>query len=278
MKPYLNLGCGSRFSPEWTNIDFVSSHSDVIAHDLRLGIPCRSDTFEVVYHSHVLEHFARIEAPGFLIECRRVLKTGGILRIVVPDLESIIKAYLKALDAAAAGKSEWEHIHDYIMLELYDQAVRERPGGGLRDYLERETIPNIDFVLDRGGSEIRTIIEEAKQRRSDVVDKHGSVGFTRRIYRSLRRTRFGREILLKWLLGKEYELLELGRFRKNGEPHLWMYDRYSLSRLLKEIGFREIRVFSPTDSFISDWASYNLDTENDGSVYKPYSLYVEGHK
>jgi predicted SAM-dependent methyltransferase len=278
MKSYLNLGCGPRFCSGWTNIDFVSSHPEVIAHNLRLGIPYPSDTFELAYHSHVLEHFAKADAPNLLMECRRVLRPGGILRVVVPDLESIASAYLRALDLASSGNEGWDYNYEYVILELYDQAVREHAGGALRDYLDQRTIPNIDFVLERGGTEIRNIIDEAERRRNRTANEYGSGGLTRRAYGFLRRTRFGWEMLLRLLLGKEYEVLQLGRFRKYGEPHLWMYDRYSLSKLLSEAGFRDVRVFSPTGSYIADWAGFNLDTELDGSVYKPHSLYVEGRK
>jgi len=32
------------------------------------------------------------------------------------------------------------------------------------------------------------------------------------------------------------------------------------------------------ESYIPDWASFNLDTEPDGTVYKPDSLYIEAIK
>ena len=35
----LNLGCGTRFHPSWTNVDFVSTGNNVIAHNLLNGIP-----------------------------------------------------------------------------------------------------------------------------------------------------------------------------------------------------------------------------------------------
>jgi 2-hydroxychromene-2-carboxylate isomerase len=41
----------------------------------------------VVYHSHVLEHLPKDAAPRFVGECYRVLAEGGILRVVVPDLD-----------------------------------------------------------------------------------------------------------------------------------------------------------------------------------------------
>ena len=81
--------------------------------------------------------------------------------------------------------------------------------------------------------------------------------------------------LIKLLLGKESPLYEVARFRDSGEVHQWMYDDYSLKRLLEEQGFNSAVRKTASESYIKDWASYSLDTEPDGSVYKPDSLYME---
>jgi hypothetical protein len=57
-----------------------------------------------------------------------------------------------------------------------------------------------------------------------------------------------------------------------------MYDHYSLSVLLKKCGLKSITKRSAYESYIHDWTSFNLDTEPDGSVYKPDSLYMEALK
>ena len=62
---YLNLGCGSRFHEQWNNIDFKSNPPDVVGHNLLKGIPFENQTFEVVYHSHLLEHLKKKQAEDF---------------------------------------------------------------------------------------------------------------------------------------------------------------------------------------------------------------------
>ena len=57
-----------------------------------------------------------------------------------------------------------------------------------------------------------------------------------------------------------------------------MYDHYSLSSLLKKCGLQEITKRTAQESYIPEWTSFNLDTEPDGSVYKPDSLYMESIK
>lgn len=56
---------------------------------------------EVLYTSHMLEHLDQHEAGKFLAEAKRVLKPGGILRIVVPDIRASVERYLQTEDADA---------------------------------------------------------------------------------------------------------------------------------------------------------------------------------
>jgi predicted SAM-dependent methyltransferase len=118
---YLNLGCGYRYHHDWTNINFVSTGEDVIAHNLNNGIPFPEQSFDAVYHSHVLKHFSKTEAEPFIEECYRVLGPQGTLRVVVPDLEEIARVYLKTLDKVSAGFEEEISNYEWILLEMYDQ-------------------------------------------------------------------------------------------------------------------------------------------------------------
>ncbi|MCJ7730451.1 MAG: methyltransferase domain-containing protein [Sedimentisphaerales bacterium] len=279
---YLNLGCGHRFHPAWTNVDFVSTGKDVMAVDLAKGIPFPDASFNVVYHSHLLEHFSRSEAEPFLRECCRLLRPNGILRVAVPDLEQIVKAYLVALEKAGAGSEEWEDNYEWILLEMYDQTVRDRPGGEMAAYLSRDCIPNEEFVFRRCGMEAKNIINRAWHRRQQADNlskqKYHPKRLLGRICRLLCRWETWRELLLKVVCASEYEALQIGRFRRKGEVHRWMYDRYSLSVLLGRCGLKSIKQQTATESYVPDWASFNLDTNPDGTIYKPDSLYIEGIK
>ena len=276
---YLNLGCGNRFHKSWTNINFDSNSNEVIACDLTKGIPFPDNFFDVVYHSHLLEHFTRTTAKNFLLECSRVLRPQGVLRVVVPDLEQIVHTYIKALELANSGSEEWAYNYNWILMEMYDQTVRTFPGGEMGEYLVREHIPNEDFLLERWGNEAKELIETGHRVRQEAeLGSKNFKHFLKPIYRSLKNSGYGRDILLKLLLGKEYNALKIGRYRQSGEIHQWMYDRYSLSVLLKECGLENIVQRSATDSYIPNWTSFNLDTDPDGTIYKPDSLFLEGIK
>ncbi len=276
---YLNLGCGSRFHPDWTNIDFTSTGKGVIVHNLNQGIPFPDSSFDVVYHSHVLEHFPKQMADVFMKECHRILRPQGVLRIAVPDLEQIVKTYLQAMEKAINGDAEWEENYDWMLLEMYDQTVRNKSGGAMIEFLVREEISNRDFIIDRCGIEGKKLLEMGKelyeQKLLAVSTKKTFKQKLKPIYHFFRHSQYRRNFFLKLLLGKEYQSLEIGRFRQGGEIHQWMYDRYSLSKILEKHGFSKVIQRSATESYIDNWMNFNLDTEPDGTVYKPDSLYME---
>jgi len=69
-----------------------------------------------------------------------------------------------------------------------------------------------------------------------------------------------------------------GGAAETGELHRWMYDRHSLGQLLAQAGFRGVQRQSADTSLIAGWTEFHLDTNADGSVYKPESLFMEGVK
>jgi len=72
------------------------------------GLPFRDETFDVVFHQGLLEHFRQPQASALLKENIRVLKSGGILLVDVPQryhLYTLAKHLLMALDKWFGG---WE--------------------------------------------------------------------------------------------------------------------------------------------------------------------------
>jgi len=278
---YLNLGCGSRYHHDWINIDIVSTDPHVRAHDLTRGIPLPDDSCEVVYHSHLLEHLRLPDAVRFMKECQRVLQPGGTLRVAVPDLERICRVYIEKLEAALADDQTAPEEYDWMLLELYDQTVREESGGQMRAYLLRDGIPNERFVYERIGEEGRAIIESFRHpsNADGALAKRRPSLMTALRYRiaTLWR-RLNEQMARLWLGQRGADALQLGRFRLSGEAHQWMYDRFSLARLMVAAGFVEPQQQTATMSRIPDWPSFNLDTTPDGFLVKPDSLFMEATK
>lgn len=270
---YLNLGCGSRFHKDWVNLDKHPTNSQVQKYDIQHGIPFPENTFDMVYHSHLLEHLSLDKVSSFTKECFRVLKPGGILRVVVPDLEQISRLYLLAFENSLIGDPDWQQKYDWIILELFDQVGRNFPGGKMLQYLQQDNLPDKEFIISRIGHEAINIFNTTNIDTSQVKKKNN---FQTRL---LKIPSIFREFFTKFLLGqREYNALQIGRFRLGGEVHYWMYDRYSLQHLLRKVGFQKINIRTAYDSTIHNWQEFHLDTDEEGNIFKPDSLYVEAIK
>lgn len=90
---YLHLGCGQNILPApFENLD-IRELEGVDHLGTVYPLDFEDDTFDLVYCSHVLEHFSRNETQDIINEWVRVLKPGGTLRLAVPNLENLIKIY-----------------------------------------------------------------------------------------------------------------------------------------------------------------------------------------
>ncbi|MEZ7812672.1 MAG: methyltransferase domain-containing protein [Paracoccaceae bacterium] len=89
----LHLGCWHREIPGFINVDlcdFPHIHYKNSIDDLSMF---RDNSVDLIYSSHSLEYFDRTEVFNVLTEWSRVLKTGGTLRIAVPDFEALSSLY-----------------------------------------------------------------------------------------------------------------------------------------------------------------------------------------
>jgi predicted SAM-dependent methyltransferase len=279
----VNLGCGQKYHKDWINIDFVSNSRDVIQHNLLDGIPINDNDVDLVYHSHVLEHFSKERGDYFIKECYRILKVNGVIRIAVPDLETIVKEYLNNLQLAIAGDVKAKHNYEWIKLELFDQMVRNESGGDMKNYLYQPIVKNESYVFKRIGSEGEIIRESFLNKKvlgQDVKKKIKSKVSILKLF--LRKVKSVIAKIKVWgtkssLTEQESKALKIGQFRLGGEIHQWMYDRYSLSELLIQVGFTEIKVCTAFESEIQNWETYQLDVIN-GEIRKPDSLFIEAKK
>ena len=257
---YVNCGCGSKFviDNEWINLDFHSGYGGrVRGCDLLKGLPFVDSSIDVVFSSCMLEHFTVEQARAHLKECYRVLKTGGIVRIVVPDLENVCKEYLKILELVRKDKS-YEHQYEYVVIELLDQMTRMYSGGEMQKYWENPDREE-EYILYRTGYP------------AGWGETKPSVTSKKKAYISFKTHKLLSK--LKW-----YQYLCIGKFMLSGETHKWMYDEFSLQELLVSSGFKEVKYCVYNESEIQNWDKYGLEITKEGKEYKPHSLYMEGIK
>jgi predicted SAM-dependent methyltransferase len=124
----LHLGCGPITPAGWVNLDgswnfwlsgrprlrrmlealtlipvmpsYRKGVPGAVVHDIRRPLPFEAASFDAVYASHLIEHLYHSEARALLAECRRVLRPSGVLRLVVPDLRSLVQAYVAEAESA----------------------------------------------------------------------------------------------------------------------------------------------------------------------------------
>jgi predicted SAM-dependent methyltransferase len=265
--PYINLGCGFHYHNDWTNVDFISSGEGVIAHNLLIGVPFEDNKFEVVYHSHILEHFLKPDGEKLISECYRILKNGGVLRVAIPDLEQIARNYILYLEAALKNEPGAKEKYEWTMLEMYDQVVRTKGGGEMIEYIKDTSKNNDAFLLERNGHEVKLLMENIRGAKMNNTSGASKPSILYRIKGKLK----------DWILKEDVKALAHGQFRFGGEIHQWMYDRFSLAELLKKHNFTDIKVVKFNESSIPQWTKFGLD-EVDGKVRKPDSLFMEAKK
>lgn len=139
-------------------------------HDIQKKLKFKDDSIDFGYCSHVLEHFERQEGLLICQEMSRVLKKGGILRVVLPDLDRIVRGNF---DANKLNEFWWGY------------------------------------------------------------DKRSLVGWRRLAIR----------------------------------PHHWMYDKRTASDLLKEAGFKKVRIVSFREGDCPDIEKLDLEGHKDVSMY-----------
>lgn len=234
-------------------------HPDVLRWDATRGIPFPDRHFSVVYHSHMIEHLKPHDVPAFLRDCRRVLEPGGIMRIATPDLERLCAAYLERLRASAAADHEW------LVIEILDQTVREQSGGGMLEYLRRNPLSNEAFVLERIGVEGRELLETIRDA-SPSAAPQARPGLRQRIKDA---------VVTRWYGADALQAMRIGKFRLSGEVHQWLYDRLSLKQLLLKAGFCEPAQRAAGESAICGWSGFLLEVTSAGDVIKPDSIFME---
>ena len=137
----LHLGCGSRYRKGWCNVDYYEGcESDTHrGNNVRpdvwcniLNLSCKESSFDIVYLSHVVEHFYRFQTISLIKEIKRVLKPNGLLVNEMPDRSRVIllsaflpikpkypESYkLNLIEAQFYGAS-WEEVNKGNIINMY---------------------------------------------------------------------------------------------------------------------------------------------------------------
>jgi len=91
----LHLGCGWRdFGHGWIHID-GGDYAHLNYHSLTDLSQFEDNSVDLIYASHIVEYFDRIEFSEVLKEWERVLKPEGRMRLAVPNFQVLSKLYIE---------------------------------------------------------------------------------------------------------------------------------------------------------------------------------------
>jgi len=86
----LHAGSGDHHIDGWINVDAGVSDQVEVAADLSRAIPFRSESLEYIHSEDFIEHLDLEGGKRFIAEAYRVLRRGGVMRILTPDLRALI--------------------------------------------------------------------------------------------------------------------------------------------------------------------------------------------
>jgi predicted SAM-dependent methyltransferase len=112
----LNWGCGPAPAPGWINADRLHAPGIELCGDIRAGLPLADGLVDYAVAMHALQDLPYPDIVPALQELRRVLRSGGVLRIGLPDLD-------RALAACTRGQRDYFYIPDTEVTTLSGKLI-----------------------------------------------------------------------------------------------------------------------------------------------------------
>lgn len=274
---FLNVGCGPVFLSDnrWLNVDLNGDGLQVKPYALNdLLNQGYAGSFTGIYSSHMIEHLSLGEGLLFLRECFSLLQSGGYLRIVTPDFDSLVDNYIFARNCGDIGRAKLEK------LLLLEQCVRSIPGGSFRQCIS-DLYKNYgrDYIAEIERSRIGEALCDGKNAPLGKTPRPKTFGFTisrfwRRNHKKMSRAwvRF-----LGSLIPHNYKLNMLAT--EPGERHQWVYSIYELDEMAQSVGFKRGVVvdFDTSEGFLEQDIQF-LDGWEGRPRKGGHSMFVEYQK
>lgn len=182
----LNLGSFvDTIGHNWVNIDilpvqkYVKPGHRFLRRDLRYGIPYSDNAVDLIRASHLVEHLELADGHSLLAEIHRVLKPGGLVRIMAPDGQMICRRYLDnelgvfdkiQPEEYVNAKTACEKLsliifsEDYQHRALYDFEM-------LRDFLEQAGFSREKIYL------VKPSLSKSDEMKKETADQHVECSF-----------------------------------------------------------------------------------------------------
>lgn len=190
---FMYVGCGNHRMKGFDHVEInvrkqFKKGGDVgepeIIADITTHIPVNNNSYDLIFSRATLEHLKYPELINHLLECHRIIKTGGVVRMSVPDFDIMIKNYLEKTEDLDIAVSESEvnqgfpienHTdlfvnrvlyHDHYYLHNFDTLKRALEKCGF-SHIRRVT-PG-DTIVDSAKDELY-IAEEGRDRFEVLIE------------------------------------------------------------------------------------------------------------
>jgi predicted SAM-dependent methyltransferase len=104
--PKLHIGGGWHRLDGWLNTD-IELIPGVMRMDATQHFPFADRTFDYIYSEHMIEHVPYRKGILMLQECHRVMRDGGVIRVITPNLAAIVGLYQSELCADQQEYLSW---------------------------------------------------------------------------------------------------------------------------------------------------------------------------
>lgn len=151
----LKLNCGSGVCPlpGWTNIDLDPASAPDILANLGEAIPFADASVDFIHSEDFLSCLPSMAmVRRFLSEAHRVLRPGGVMRLLLPSLERLVEAYQQrpAWLIAHWNRAVGLPLDPETAGHLLNLALKLNPGF----MFDR---PTLDRLLHEAGFEVREV-------------------------------------------------------------------------------------------------------------------------
>ena len=121
---FLNLGAGPRGvdNAHWINVDAAPAPAVRFLIDFRRPLPFADASLDGVFCEHVLEHFGQEDGERLVREVGRILRPGGVFRVIVPDAEYVLRSYFESPDELVAARGDGQG----TAMEMVNSYFRQR--------------------------------------------------------------------------------------------------------------------------------------------------------
>ena len=172
------LGCGHHRMPGFIHVEInigknKSGPPDVLA-DITEPMPFRDNSIDLVFSVATMEHLTYQEFINCLLESHRILKKGGCVRMVVPDLDKLVQDYLHKVHKPIKnpGMPNENYVDTFISRFMYFDHRYNHNFDTLSRALEKTGFENIR-LCQPGDSKIneanKELFEAEKSREEDDI-------------------------------------------------------------------------------------------------------------